>query len=79
MTKLPTKPQIDGTRSGNGIHFTCPACAAKNTIITRTPKDHFKESHAAGCKQCKIRVTILTPSATSHKRAYLPPYPPARS
>jgi len=68
------KPETQGTRTGCAIQFSCPACAAKNVIITRTPQDHFKETHVATCKHCKVRSTILTPSV-NHPRSYSPPYP----
>jgi transposase-like protein len=63
MTKNPLKPEINGTRAGYVIRYTCPACTGENIIITKTAKDHFKETHIASCKQCRRRLTILTPSA----------------
>ncbi len=68
------KPEIQGTRAGCAIQFSCPACATKNLIITRTPQDHFKETHVAACKQCKVRSTVLTPSA-NHLRSHYPMHP----
>jgi transcription elongation factor Elf1 len=65
------RPEIQGTRAGYVIRFTCPVCAAENVIITKTPKDHFKESHEASCKQCRKRSTILTPYM-NHKMDYYP-------
>jgi transcription elongation factor Elf1 len=63
MTKNALKPEIMGTRAGYVIRYACPACASENIVITKTAKDHFKETHFASCKKCGERLTILTPSA----------------
>jgi transcription elongation factor Elf1 len=76
--QTPLKPEIKGTKTGYVIQFTCPACAAKSVIITRTPQDHFKETHVAACKHCKVRSTVLTPSE-NHPRNYSPTFPCAGS
>jgi len=71
MKNQSLKPEVKGTRTGYVIRFTCPACAAENIIVTRTPKDHFKESHDANCKRCRKRSTIVTPYL-NHKMDYYP-------
>jgi hypothetical protein len=60
MTTHFQKPEITGTRTGYVIRFTCPQCAAENTIINKTPRDHFKESRDASCKACRKRFAIVT-------------------
>jgi transcription elongation factor Elf1 len=74
MTKNPSNPEINGTRAGYVIRFTCPACTKENFIITKTAKDHFKETHFGTCKQCRSRSTILTPTS-NHIRNDSPLYP----
>jgi transcription elongation factor Elf1 len=69
MKKYSLKPEVLGTRTGYVIRFACPVCHTENIIITRTPKDHFKESRDSTCKQCRNRSTILTPY-TNHKMDY---------
>lgn len=77
MTKLTEKTGIEGTRAGNSIRFTCPACARENVIITRTPKDHFKEVHISACKRCRVRSTVLTPSSINNRPTFTVTYPGA--
>jgi len=62
MTQLHEKPEISGTRAGYVIRYTCPACASENIIINKTPRDHFKESRDASCKQCRKRMRVIAPS-----------------
>ena len=61
MTSHSSKPEISGTRTGYVIRFTCPICAAENTIISKTPKDHYKETRDATCTKCRKRSRVLTP------------------
>jgi hypothetical protein len=61
MIKNSIKPEITGTRSGYVIRFTCPSCSTENAIVNKSPRDHFKETRDAACKQCKIRSRIITP------------------
>lgn len=71
MKQNTIKPEIQGTRAGQGIRFTCPACTTENIIISKMPKDHFRESHDATCKHCRLRSTVLTPYA-QNKMDYYP-------
>jgi transcription elongation factor Elf1 len=61
MIKNSVKPEIPGTRSGYVIRFTCPACSTENAIVNKSPRDHYKETRDAACKQCKKRSRIITP------------------
>jgi transcription elongation factor Elf1 len=70
MTKNPVKPEIPGTRTGYVIRFTCPECTRENIIITKTAKDHYKETHFGTCKQCRSRSTILTPFRKSLSESF---------
>jgi transcription elongation factor Elf1 len=63
MTSHFEKPEISGTRTGYVIRFTCPLCAAENCIVSKTPKDHYKETRDATCTQCRKRSRVLTPRA----------------
>jgi transcription elongation factor Elf1 len=74
MTSQSTKPEISGTRSGYVIRYTCPMCSAENTIVSKTPKDHYKETHDATCSKCRKRSRVLTPRWASN-----PGYSPVRS
>jgi transcription elongation factor Elf1 len=74
MKKYAFKPEIKGTRTGYVIRFTCPECATENLIITRTPRDNFKETRDSTCKHCRMRSTILTPSV-NQPRSKSPVYP----
>jgi transcription elongation factor Elf1 len=65
------KPEIAGTRSGYVIRFTCPLCHAENTIVNKTPRDHYKESRDAACTRCKKRFAVTTPAMTG-KTGYSP-------
>jgi len=73
MRERKKNPEINGTRAGYVIRFTCPACTAENIIITKTPRDHYKESRDASCRICRARSTILTPSMTRKMDAYTVP------
>jgi|GEM_PF-5353063 len=55
-------PEIAGTRTGYVIRFTCPACMNENIIISKIPRDHFKERRDASCRYCRKRSTVLTPA-----------------
>ncbi|MFA4878328.1 MAG: hypothetical protein WC586_13070 [Methanoregula sp.] len=70
MRERKKNPEINGTRTGYVIRFTCPACTAENIIITKTPRDHYKESRDASCRKCRTRSTILTPYMTHKMDAY---------
>ncbi|MFA6333033.1 MAG: hypothetical protein WCX22_08780 [Methanoregula sp.] len=61
MTQHSGKQEIPGTRTGYVIRFICPQCAAENHIISKTPKDHYKESRDANCSKCRTRSRVLTP------------------
>jgi hypothetical protein len=61
MIKNSVKPEIPGTRSGYVIRFTCPECSTENAIVNKSPRDHYKETRDAACKQCKKRSRIITP------------------
>lgn len=64
MTQQSGKPEILGTRTGYVIRFICPECAAENHIVSKTPKDHYKESRDANCSKCRTRSRVLTPRMT---------------
>ena len=71
------KPQIQGTRTGYVIRFTCPACHTENAIVNKTPREHFRATRDATCKQCRKRSTVLTPGINdtpvlSHVQPYYP-------
>jgi transcription elongation factor Elf1 len=68
MIKNSLKPEIPGTRSGYVIRFTCPACSTENAIVNKSPRDHYKATRDAACKQCKKRSRIITPDM--HHTAY---------
>jgi len=61
MIQHSLKPEVTGTRTGYVIRFTCPVCHAENAIINKTPKEHFRKTRDAACKQCRQRLTVLTP------------------
>ncbi len=61
MAKNLCKPELMGTRNGYEIRFTCPDCHTDNAIINKCPKDYYKKSRDATCKQCRKRATIITP------------------
>ncbi|MFY9801373.1 MAG: hypothetical protein WAK10_09010 [Methanoregula sp.] len=50
-----------GTRSGYVILFTCPFCNTKNSIVNKTPRDHYKEARNALCSHCRKHSTVTTP------------------
>lgn len=60
---------------GYVIRFTCPSCSAENVIVSKTPMDHFRETHRASCKRCRKRVTILTPYANNKMDYFQIPAP----
>jgi transcription elongation factor Elf1 len=61
MTKHSVKHKISGTRSGYVIRFTCPQCNGENSIVNKTPRDHYKETRDASCLFCKKHSTVITP------------------
>jgi len=66
MKNHSVKPEVAGTRSGYVIRFTCPLCNAENSIVNKTPRDHYKVSRDAGCHTCKKRCVVLTPAMTQN-------------
>ena len=75
MIQHSLKPEIMGTRTGYVIRFTCPVCFKENAIINKTPREHFRDTRDATCKQCRKRCTVLTPGtndtpALSHVQSY---------
>ncbi|GEM_PF-895731 len=75
MIQHSLKPEILGTRTGYVIRFTCPVCHTENAIINKTPRDHFKDTRDATCKQCRKRSTILTPGTNAKPaRSYVQSY-----
>jgi hypothetical protein len=46
-------------------------CNAENSIINKTPRDHYKVSRDAACHHCKKRCAVLTPAMTQ-SRGYSP-------
>jgi hypothetical protein len=67
MKEQSKKTEIPGTRAGYIIRFTCPSCAFENIIVSRSPRDHFKERRDANCSKCRQRSSVLTPYATPKK------------
>ena len=61
MIKHSVIPEITGTRSGYIIRFTCPLCNAENSIVNKTPRDHYKETRDASCSHCRKHFTVVTP------------------
>jgi transcription elongation factor Elf1 len=61
MIKHSVTPDITGTRSGYVIQFTCPLCNSENSIINKTPRDHYKETRDASCSHCRKHSTVITP------------------
>lgn len=73
MKNLP-RPEVAGTRAGNAIRFTCPACQAANTIVYNMPKDFFKEKRDVNCTSCRKQCTVLTLGGYQRKpRVYAAP------
>ena len=66
MKNQSVKPEIAGTRSGYVIRFTCPVCNAENSIINKTPRDHYKLTRDAACTRCKKRYVVITPAMTQN-------------
>jgi transcription elongation factor Elf1 len=66
MKNHSVKPEITGTRSGYVIRFTCPACNAENSIVNKTPRDHYKLARDAGCARCRKRCVVTTPAMTQN-------------
>ncbi|HUH78512.1 MAG TPA: hypothetical protein VLY83_01305 [Methanoregula sp.] len=77
MTKQSLKPVLIGSGSNNVIRFTCPDCNTQNTITCRMPKDFFRETRDASCRQCRARYTIVSPG--SNYRAVASPGIPAQN
>jgi transcription elongation factor Elf1 len=61
MKKQSIKPEITGTRSGYVIRFTCPLCNTENSIVNKTPRDHYKETRDAPCSHCRKHLRVITP------------------
>lgn len=61
MTKQTSHPEIRGTRTGYVIRYTCPSCNAESIIVNKIARDHFSKSRGATCKNCRTRLTVLTP------------------
>ncbi len=61
MAKSSARETVIGTRSGQVITFTCPACSKENTIVFSMPKAFYKESRDGRCSRCKKIVTVMTP------------------
>ena len=66
MKNQSVKPEIAGTRSGYVIRFTCPLCNAENSIVNKTPRDHYKLTRDAACSRCRKRSTVTTPAMTQN-------------
>ena len=66
MKNHSVKPEIAGTRSGYVIRFTCPLCNAENSIVNKTPRDHYKVSRDAACARCRKRSVVITPAMTQN-------------
>jgi transcription elongation factor Elf1 len=71
MKNHSVKSEIAGTRSGYVIRFNCPVCNAENSIINKTPRDHYKVTRDAACHHCKKRSVVITP-AISQTTGYSP-------
>jgi hypothetical protein len=67
MTKLPLKEEAIGTRTGYVIRFACPSCLKENVIINKTPKDSYRETRDATCRQCKKHFNVITPGMFEKK------------
>ena len=66
MKSHSVKPEVAGTRSGYVIRFTCPLCNAENSIVNKTPRDHYKPTRDAACTRCRKRCAVTTPSMTQN-------------
>jgi transcription elongation factor Elf1 len=66
MKNHSVKPEIAGTRSGYVIRFTCPLCNAENSIVNKTPRDHYKPTRDAACSRCRKRIVVTTPAMTQN-------------
>jgi hypothetical protein len=64
MIQHSLKPEITGTRTGYVIRFTCPVCHTENAMVSKTPKDHSRETRDGTCERCRNRITIVTPGAS---------------
>jgi transcription elongation factor Elf1 len=71
MIKHSVKPEISGTRSGYVIRFTCPLCNSENSIVNKTPRDHYKEIRDASCSHCRKHITVVT-SRLNQSTGYSP-------
>jgi transcription elongation factor Elf1 len=71
MKNHSVKPEISGTRSGYVIRFTCPFCNAENSIVNKTPRDHYKLNRDAACTRCRNRSVVKTP-AMRENQGYSP-------
>jgi transcription elongation factor Elf1 len=54
-------PETRGTRTGYAIRYTCPTCSDESTIVSRSPRDHYKPARLVSCRHCHARITVLTP------------------
>ena len=61
MKTLKIYPEVRGTQAGYVIRYACPFCKAENSIINRSPRDHFKIARTVSCRNCRTRVAVLTP------------------
>jgi hypothetical protein len=61
MTAYQSHPEIRGTRTGYVIRYTCPSCATESIIVSKSPRDHFKNARVVSCKNCRKRLNVLTP------------------
>ncbi len=71
MTKLALTQDVTGTRTGYVIKFTCPSCHHDNSIINKTPKESYRETRGATCRQCRNHYTVVTPGMFE-KKVYSP-------
>nr|WP_319375445.1 hypothetical protein [uncultured Methanoregula sp.] len=69
MKEQSKKPEVNGTRAGYIIRFTCPSCSSENIIVSRSPRDHFKERRDASCSSCRKRSSVFTPDAMPRRHS----------
>ncbi len=73
MTDHTIHPEIPGTRSGYVIRYTCPRCNTENSIVNKSPRDHYKLNRDTTCTCCRKRCRVVTPAIRQS-----PEYPPVR-
>ncbi len=61
LTSQKPYPEIRGTHTGYMIRYTCPACCAESTIVSNSPRDHYRSVRVVSCHQCQARLTLRTP------------------